>query len=195
MQLSVLLQKKAVQAAWSCGLFGVHKAAMRAGQEATKRPESTVKVYPNIAEITAATSKLRWTEDPWQGKLDVIKHPTFMQEALDKHPDYAGDCDDFAAYWLAALRKGKLADVEKLYFAAALWEDGGHAVASYRDLDGSWWWAGNWNRCVPLPTTEYGWIDGIKSRINKPLWVAGRIKVTGLLGDDTVVYGPASRCA
>lgn len=196
MKLSLVVQKKMTQAAWTCGLFGAHRAQMRVAQEITRRPGSPVGVYEGIGALSDATAKLRWTEDPWQGKLDLVKHPTFLQEAMTSHPDYSGDCDDFANYWLAALHKNHLADRDKLYFAVALWEGGGHAVASYRDRDGYWWWAGNWNRCKPYPSNnEYDWITGISSRMGKPLWVAGRIRVSTVRADDTVIYGAATRCA
>lgn len=77
---------------YSMGGFGIHRAAIMASQELTAKPESPVKVYSSIADLVESARKLRWTEDPWGGKLDAIKHPTFMQESIDSHPDFSGDC-------------------------------------------------------------------------------------------------------
>ncbi len=122
--------------------------------------------YSSISELTAATSKLRWTKDPWNGKLDIIKHPTFMQQAIEQHPDFSGDCDDFAAYDCVALAKNKLADEQ--WFASALWVDAksntitGHAICVYR-VGTEWFHIGNWNKCVPMPLqSKTSWMQEIE---------------------------------
>lgn len=184
------------KAFFSFGTFGTHRAAIAASQRATFRKNNPVKVYKTIEEITEATSKLVWTEDPWDGKIDIIKHPSFMQEAIETHPAYSGDCDDFAAYWVCALRKSRLADAS--FMAFAFWEKdndiAGHAVCVYLK-DGSWWWVGNWFKCVPQKIPDaYGWISAIQDKISKDVLLAGRILVDGIAGDDTVLVGPALRC-
>ena len=126
-----------------------------AQQEVTYRQASPVTRYKSIAELTKATATLTWTSDPWNGKLDLIKHPTYMQEAIDKHPLNAGDCDCFAAYMCVALDKSQLSDEQ--WFATAYWVDNdqkiqGHAVCVYRVKE-DWFYIGNWNQCRPIPLT------------------------------------------
>lgn len=147
--------------------------------------------YKSIKEITDATAKLRWTEDPWNGKLDVIKHPTFMQQAIEKHPDYAGDCDDFAAYWCVALDKSALADEQ--WFACGLWVDpktqeiAGHAVCVFRVKD-KWWYAGNWNQCVPLEINcSTGWFWDFEKVMNVKVFTARMWRAYGTKDDSLML--------
>jgi hypothetical protein len=155
------------------------QAAIYAGQMPFYRSNFPVPVYPSIEAITKATAPLKWTEDPWNGKLDVVKHPTFLQEAIEKHPDYADDCDGFAAYWAVALRKSNLAD--ECWFAYSLWagdKPSGHAVCVFRTGQ-SWFYVGNWNRCVPIPiASKDAWVDDIAARMNIPATVAARYRAS-----------------
>jgi len=181
---------------YSMGGFGLHRAAIMASQELTKKPSSPVRVYESIAELTDYTRKLTWTEDPWGGKLDAVKHPTFMQESINSHPDFSGDCDDYANYFTCALRKGKLAESPHMGFA--LWEEKGdltgHMVCIFLK-EGSWWWMSNWHNCTPQRIENmYGWIDAMQSEMNKKVLVAGRIMVDGIQSDDTVLIGSVLRC-
>lgn len=149
-----------------------------------------VPVYKSIDQVTAATAKLKWTADPWDGKLDVIKHPTFMQQAIEQHPDYAGDCDDFAAYWCVALAKSKLADEQ--WFASGLWVDknkneiAGHAVCVFRTGD-KWFYAGNWNSCVPIPVaSSTAWVADMETRASTKIFSAVMWAASGA-SDDTLL--------
>jgi hypothetical protein len=132
------LFKRAVAPLWSISMMVTQFITK------TKHP---VTVYSSIEEITKATYPLKWVSDPWNGKLDVVYSPTKMQEAIDLHPDNAGDCDDFAAYWCCALLKSKL--VSEVWMGAATWSNGGHAVCVYR-VGEKWFWVGNWRHGVPF---------------------------------------------
>jgi hypothetical protein len=160
----------------------------RIQQTVSYRDGFPVTTYKSIADITAATAKLQWTSDPWHGKLDIIKHPTFMEEAIHRHPNYAGDCDDYAAYWCVALEKAKLADEQ--WFATGFWlADGkiaGHAVCVFRCGD-RWYYAGNWNNSVPIEIdSRTAWVDDMGKRASSKvfaasMWVASRASDDALL--------------
>jgi len=181
---------------YSCGGFGLHQAQMMVSQEMTKKPLSPVRIYTSLTEMKDHVSRLKWTEDPWGGKLDILKHPTFMQEALDQHPEFSGDCDDYAGYFIVAIRKGKLA--ESAHFGFALWEDKGditgHMVCVFLK-EGSWWWVSNWYNCQPqaIPSV-YGWVDAMQEKMGKKVLIAGRILVEGIKPDDTIEIGSLLRC-
>lgn len=196
MKIPFSVQLAAVRFYYSMGGFGIHRAAIMAQQAVTKKPNSPVRVYGTIAELSEYLRKLTWTEDLWGGKLDVIKHATFMQEALDKHPAYSGDCGDYAAYAIVSLRKGKLA--EDPHFGFALWEEDGtlqgHMCCVFMK-EGSWWWLSNWHNCIPQRIENvYGWVDAMQSEVKKTVLVAGRLKIKELLSDDTLNIGSVLRC-
>lgn len=196
MKLPISILSTFTKISWSAGLFGLHKPATALMQRSTYRIAHPVKRYASVEEITLATSKLKWTEDPWNGKMDIVKHPTFMQEAIDSHPDYAGDCDDYAMYWIVALRKSGLA--KDAFMASVLWEDSGdisgHACCVF-SINGQWYWVSNWYKCVPQKIdTMYGWMNKMLEQSKKKCVVAGRYEVEKILDDDTVIFGPAWRC-
>lgn len=148
-------------------------------------------VYKSIQEITEALATLTWTEDPLGGRIDVVKHPTFMQQALERHQSYADDCDGFAAYWCVALDKAQLADEQ--WFACANWVDKktqeitGHAVCVFRVKD-KWFYAGNWNRCVPIPIDSmpaYCW--DFEKRLNIKVITASMWRAYGLKDDSLLL--------
>lgn len=162
-------------------------------QMVTFKDDSPVAKYAAIHEITTATRTLRWTEDPWNGKLDVIKHPTFLQQAIKFHPAYAGDCDDYAAYWCAALTKNKLA--LEVWFASGMWvktdKSGltGHAICVYRTAEG-WFWVSNWNGCTPYAIpSRVAWVQDMERVSNKKLITALMAPAT-IDRNDTIFFGP-----
>lgn len=162
-----------------------------ASQMVTYRDHYPVKIYKNVTDLSDALRTLTWTEDPWNGQLDVIKHPTWMQEALERHSNYAGDCDDYAAYAAIALLKSSLAD--EVYFASAHWVDRklddvvGHAVCVYRDSTG-WHWIGNWNGCRPYDCVRDGWVGDLEKIIKTSVVVAQQWEVTRE-SHDSILFG------
>jgi hypothetical protein len=170
-------------------LYGVPSMAQQA---AFYRDAFPVAHYVTIPEITAATSRLKWTEDPWHGKLDLIKHPTFMEEAIQRHPDYAGDCGSFAGYWCVALRKNALAD--ECWWSTGYWVSGGkivgHAVCVFRTGD-QWFHAGNWNGCRPVPIDgPTGYVQDFEKTTGCPVFTATMWRASGL-PDDTLALDRA----
>lgn len=173
-------------------LFKSYIVKAEISQEITRKPNSPVTIYKSIQEITEATSKLKWTEDPWSGKLDLIKHPTFMQESINSHPEYSGDCDDFAAYWCAALLKSNLSN--EVYIGICFYnkgnENSGHACCVYK-YDNKWFWVSNWKKCEPIEINtnkdfaksmvEY---SGLKNFLNAYL-----IKMNKITSTDTLIFG------
>lgn len=165
-------------------------AAAMLSQQLTLPAGVEIPIYTSTQAITDDQKKLTWTEDPRGGKLDVVKHPRFMAQAILSHPDYSGDCDDFTAHWCASLKKGKLAD--EIYHACCLWKDGGHAVCVFKK-DDKWFWSSNWNGCAPinLPTRDFikqavgSYGSGGRSITRCAMW-----PVLGLTADDAVIYGP-----
>jgi hypothetical protein len=146
------------------GLFGPFFPISAIAQQALTFCDGfSVPIYKSITEITRATATLTWTADPWNGKLDLIRHPSAMQQAIERHPTVSGDCDDFAAYDIVALHKSCLAEEE--WLACALWVDPktqeitGHAVCVFQ-VEDKWFYIGNWNKCVPIQIdskTAYIW--------------------------------------
>lgn len=149
-----------------------------------------VPVYKTVDEIDAKQRKLKWVPDP---RMDLVRHPRFMEEAAAKHPDYAGDCDDFAVHRCCALVKGGLA--EEVWMAAVVWKEDAHAVCVFRTKDSGWWWASNWNGCKPLALKQrddfvdavihYGVDAKPRALTNAAAW-----PVVKVLPDDTVLLGP-----
>ena len=177
-----------------CAITPVYRGGVLVEQAVFYKEGFPVAKYESIEKLTAASATLKWVSDPWNGKLDVVKHPTFMEEAIQKHPDYAGDCDDFAAYWCVALCKNKLADEQ--WFSYALWVDDkkeitGHAVCVFRTGD-KWFYAGNWNNSVPIPVVSRdAWVKDIEQRVSKKVVAAAMYSASGAK-DDTMVLGGRS---
>lgn len=199
---TVLREDTATRALWDMGLLGAHRVSMLTSQKLTQRPHP-VYCYSSVEELTEASSTLTWTEDPWGGKLDIVKHPTYMQEAIDLHPAVSGDCDDYAFWWARALTKGRSKGkgeplATKVAIGMCLWRVdprsvGGHACCVFTKPDGSMWWVSNWEGCKPLRIySPDEWIDQMMGREKKPLIVAGRVDVAGFEGD-TVLPGKAVR--
>lgn len=166
---------------------------LMAQQAAFYRDAFPVARYQDIPGITAATSKLRWTEDPWHGKLDLVKHPTWMEEAIQRHPEYSGDCGSFTGYWCVALNKNKLAD--EIYWASAFWVTKqqkivGHAVCVFRTGD-QWFHAGNWNGCKPVPIDgPTGYVQDFEKTTGCKVITATMWRASGL-PDDTLALDVA----
>lgn len=196
MGLGLWFQKNFVKTQWRLGLLGGQIPAMLASQAATFRPSSKIPKYNSIAEVAEALRELKWTSDPFNGKLDIVKHPTYMQEAIEKHINEAGDCDDFAAYYAACLKMNHLNEsYSKVILGITMWESNGsvegHCVCVYLS-NGSWWYAGNWNGCNPIPIpTMTGFVDDVIKRMNKPLVVSGYIEVQSVDSVGTVFPGKA----
>lgn len=149
------------------------------GQLVTLRDAFPVETYATVGRLSHALGTLTWTPDPFKGNLDIIKHPTFMQEAIARHPEQSGDCDDYAAYSCVALLKSGLAGAVR--FCTATWVDEkkdtieSHAICVYRDTDAwRWSWIGNWNRCQPIEcgSSEDGWLVQLEARAGCKVFIA-----------------------
>ena len=172
--------------------FNLWAVPSLAAQMVTYREKFPVARYKNVAALTAAMAPLWWIEDFWNGKLDVLKHPTFMQEAMAVHPTYADDCDGYAAYSCVALLKSRIAD--EVYFGSAQWVDpkknelAGHAVCVYRDPLG-WHWIGNWNACKPYDGLRDQWVTQMEQALKGPKILVAQ-QFEAILGpNDTLLLG------
>jgi hypothetical protein len=150
------------------------------GQTVTFREAFPVATYPDVPALVNAMARLKWTEDPLGGCIDMIRHPRYMQEAIERHPDKADDCDGFAAYAAVALLKSKLASLSEVFWATAFWVNpktdaiDGHAVCVFRQ-DNEWRWMSNWDHCKPF-TCGNGpmatWVEQLETRANVKVFVA-----------------------
>lgn len=76
----------------------------------------------------------RASPDPFGGRLDVLRHPTWVQARIDKAPDgKLGDCEEHAVYLCATYRLL----MKEVYLGVyqAVTQEGkiwGHAVCVYR---------------------------------------------------------------
>lgn len=188
---------------WSMGLYRSHIPEMLLAQKLTKR-NHPVKKYSSIEEISHDSAKIQWTSDPFGGRFDLLRHPCYMQEAIDSHPDTAGDCEDYTAWWMRALYKARDKDniplIRTAYMGVVYWKNAnggaqvGHAVCVYQTTDMKWHWSGNWNKSVPYNIDhELDWINGVVR--GGTLVVAGKIELDKFLEDDTFVPGRAIRLA
>lgn len=193
MKLPLSLQVLARRAAAAFGplLSPLTSGYFLTSQEVTRQPAFPVAKYKQISEITAACRQLTWTQDPLDGKLDHVRHPTYMQRAINERWRRSGDCDEFAAYWAAALMKNSLAD--EVWYGTAMWASGdkivGHAICVYR-VDDTWYWAGNWKNCNPIVAGELreGWIAGMEAILGTRVFAAAMWPLA-LRGDDTLLFG------
>lgn len=199
--MSIELKVQFTRFMWSCGLFNLHKPVSITSQLLTSS-FSIIPKYNSVQEITDSISKIKWTADPFNGKLDIVKHPTYIQEAIDQHNDLSGDCDDFAVYWIAALLKSGIVKSPKdLFMGIALWASKdkktltGHAVCVYK-INDQWFWVSNWNRSIPFSIqNQNDWIVPVLGKNRKI--IAGKYLVDGIkdVGEarDTIIFGNAVR--
>lgn len=64
-------------------------------------------LYPVLADLSSYMMKnIKYVSDPGGGLFDYYTHPDALQQMVDHHTQtYASDCDDFAVYAYASLRK------------------------------------------------------------------------------------------
>lgn len=174
------------------GFFGkgIQLQKMKECQEATRVPVE-LPYCKNVEEIGSHIQKVRYTGDP--AHLDLLRHASYMQQAIQIHPDFSGDCEDFANYWAASLFRNDLAT--KVFIDVFFWYDEkdnkfkGHAVCLFCDKIGEWSHVGNYYNNVPL----YVGFDVNKARsvyesyVKKKILLHARYNVSK--GDkDTVNY-------
>lgn len=84
----------------------------------------------------------RYKPDPIKGKLDILNHPTKVEQRIRGTGDIE-DCDGHGAYWCQALLRSHLCSVA--YFATLYMADkdtgkqSGHAFCVFRDGVARYW--------------------------------------------------------
>ena len=146
-----------------------------ATQFATRDASHPLKKIALVSEIALLFKRIKYKEDPLNGRLDYVPHPTAFQRGIDlgtvENPYADDDCDGYAIFCAAVLLKSQLADVVWYATASYTYVDGprkgeqaGHAVCVYRDkTTNKHHWIGNWHGGVPmdLPSPE-GWVEALE---------------------------------
>lgn len=147
-----------------------------------------VAVHPDFESIARS---LRWgtayKADPLGGVLDVMRHPRAIQGRIDRD-DWAGDCEDHAAYIIACATKARLAG--KLY-AGAIYgrRDGkfiGHVVCVFRER-GQWFWM---DYGMPRAIDgQWGWVEDCARQMGLSKTTAAfLLESSGISKDEAVKF-------
>ena len=127
-------------------------------------------------------------------KFDFLRHVSQSQRNMDWLDDAgspppegmkltAGDCDDFSAYWAAALLAGGLAVEVRLVcvvWQPATGEPVAHMLAEWDDDGGHTWSASNWFQCEARPATA---AEVMGFYLRRPLTYVTRWRITLAPGD------------
>ena len=102
--------------------------------------ETDFNSYQEIAHELAFG--MRYKKDPLNGLLDVLTHPTRIQDRINKD-QLIDDCDGHAIYWATTLLKIKF--VKNAWFSFIMFGDAndsiqGHAVCVFEDWNGELFW-------------------------------------------------------
>jgi len=102
----------------------------------TRKKHHSVKI---ASSVTSILERLHfgadYKPDPWKGRLDIMRHPTRVQQWIDEGKKI-GDCDEHACYWAACLFVSNL--TAEAWINTLQMEDidtkeiTGHAVCIYR---------------------------------------------------------------
>ena len=101
----------------------------------TREKHVGMRIYDDPEEITEALGfGKRWAPDPLKGRLDIMRHPTWVQKKIDASPDgKLADCDEHAIYLCATLALLMKEVYLGCYQAAdPKGKKWGHAVCIYR---------------------------------------------------------------
>jgi len=102
--------------------------------------ETDFNSYQEIAHELAFG--MRYKKDPLNGLLDILTHPTRIQDRINKD-QLIDDCDGHAIYWITTLLKIKF--VKNAWFSFIMFGDAndsiqGHAVCVFEDWNGELFW-------------------------------------------------------
>lgn len=101
----------------------------------TREKHTGMRMYADPEDITEALGfGKRWAPDPLKGRLDVMRHPTWVQRRIDESTDSKlADCDEHAIYLCATLsllmREVYLCCYQAVEPSGKRW---GHAVCVYQ---------------------------------------------------------------
>jgi hypothetical protein len=210
-----VLRRIGVRLGWRFGV-GFYGLTQEADAELVRRPP--VRVAATVEEVAARLAGERqYTPDPLSGLVDIMRHPRHVQARLDAGTPI-GDCDEFAAYWLACLLKSGLADRAYLgIYQGTRIGDGrpvGHALTLY-DVDLPRPPTSNRDGAVgPLPEPadrpsvserrwvdyrlpatyegRWGWVEPVSESFGARPIFAGIARVERLTEQDTLVFGERS---
>lgn len=193
--------------------FGFRYAMLsRATQLVTLWAGHPVARYPSISAMASSVARLVYRADTLDSALaaammplkisgrpvDFLRHPSLTQRNLDwldsvngPPPEGrmldAGDCEDFSAYFAAALIRSELADPGTVRLVYVSWQDKAHMVCEAA-RNGEPFWISNWFRCMPRAGAA---IPGMRSQVG-PLREAWAWDVA-LTDADTVILRNAAR--
>lgn len=156
-----------------------------------------VATYNNTWDIAIALEQgQRWREDPLNGRLDTLTHPTRVQKRINENARGFEDCDGHAAYWCVSLLKSGLA--QRAWFAFYQMEHNesgkisGHAVCVFQDGNGVRYWADyrkptEWNE-------PFEWAEQSAERFNSTMFAAGMIEIKDINKNDSLKWGKWTSC-
>lgn len=100
--------------------------------------EHGVKWYPvqthrDLDALAATLRKMNWTADGWRQLWDAISYPGAVQARMDSGNFDVGDCDEFAIYIAAVVKKSRIPGVTNPRLLTVVWQEkdgtlGGHNV-------------------------------------------------------------------
>lgn len=92
--------------------------------------------------VTALDWGKKWKKDPFYGILDIMPHPTKVQDRINRNL-MIDDCDGHAIYWATSLLKSQIA--RRAWIGIVHMKDennkiSGHCVCLYKDDSGEYFW-------------------------------------------------------
>lgn len=161
----------------------------------TRDINSPVMKYDKLSDIPAALGWGNlWRPDPFNGKLDVQYHPTYVQKWISLGNPKHNDCEDTAGYWAAAIKKSNLASDVWLGFIYMKHNDtgktSGHCVVLFKDL-GRYFWA---DYREPMmyglsPVQKWDWVPQVAAEFNATPLAAASLHVRDLTKYDGLKFG------
>lgn len=161
----------------------------------SRKKNVNIKEYRFANDISEALKGGRlYKKDPINGVLDILVHPTRIQDRLNKNQKI-GDCDEHAAYWVSTLLKSKIAIMT--WFAFVLYKDKstgkieGHALCVYMEHSGFLYWCDYFEPKPILHT--YDWVWRVCERQNAEPIAAAMFCVDSLDKNDMPLFGDISK--
>lgn len=109
----------------------------------TRKKNIVLTQFSNPKEVAAKLNwGQKWTEDPFNGMLDYMPHPTKVQDRINKNL-MLDDCDGHAIYWATVLLNSKLMKrtwISTIHFKKSGGSIGGHVVCLMEDFNGNCFW-------------------------------------------------------
>ena len=142
---------------------------------------------------------MRYKKDLLRETLDVMIHPTRIQDRINKN-QLIGDCEDHAGYWVATLLKTKL--VKNAWLGFTMFGDAndsiqGHAVCVFEDWAGEMFWVdyNKPNKFSNFPNVRtWDWCEQVCKAFSSeddtlnPI-SAGMFKIEKLSNKDRPIFG------